>query len=885
MDEIFNNLVKKLDDEQKTAVLGELKDSVVIANAGSGKTTVLTHRVAYYIQKGIDSKQIMLLTFTNKASQEMLSRVKKLIGDKECNVVGGTFHSIACRFLRKYSDVIGFDNNFGIITTDDSKHIIKKIIANKISERSKEFRDNFPNNNVIFGIYSTAFNKHYTIDEMVKINGEEYSREVIDLIKEILIQYKEEKKTMNVLDFDDLLKFFYLLLKQKPQIREKISDECPYILVDEYQDINWIQNQIIELLNNKYHNLFVVGDKNQCVLPNTKISIIENGNKTEKDIQYINYEDKVVCFTGNNKFDSKHPEIMKRKYNGKIIEITTKSGKKISGTKQHVAFTKVKSIDKSSNTVIFSMFNKLDKFNIDLCIRQSEIYYLLRKEISELKDISFKEYNPIQISLTFTEYDRAYQLFEMICDILDKHKYEFNQYCILKNNNQLFQFIPFDYIHEEMEILVLNNNKPISEKVEWVDIHDYTGYVYDLNIKDYRNYIANDIIVHNCIYGFRGSNPSYIDNFVDTHKNCNVYFIRHNYRSHKEILELAENSINNNTNRYKTIITPFKSNLCSPDIIKTENEYTQANYICSKIKEYKKMGIPYKEIAILVRYNNMTRSLELSLKKYNIPYKILCGTSFFEREHVKDILSFIKYIANKKDTISLVRFLSLFPGIGNTNLDKILKNIVNNDILALDGKEIKLSNGKAINSLETIKDFLISIENLETISESITYIYETFYKNYMFNKHEDASERELDIMSLIESAVVYNDVNTFLSEVVLDGIDEEDSKEENTDNITITSIHKAKGLEWDCIFIPSVNEKVIPSFRANTKEEIEEERRMFYVGQTRARKYSNILYTQKNNFGKLNPSIFIKELNKNKYRTISYKATPEYGTIKDNYKW
>lgn len=612
----------------------------------SHNTRVLTHRVAYYILNGI--KKIMLLTFTNKASEEMLERVKKLIGDnQDCEILGGTFHHVANIFLRKYSKVVGFENNFNILTPDDALSLIKKLRASVIAEFSEQFQDDFPSEKIIFSIYSTAFNKNMTIIDYINSCEYGFSEETVEIIKRILFMYKQQRQEMNLMDFDDLLKYFYLLLKQKPQIRERISDEFPYILVDEYQDINWIQNEIIELLNEKYHYLFVVGDVNQS------------------------------------------------------------------------------------------------------------------------------------------------------------------------------------------------------------------------------------------IYRFRGSEPSFIQNFEKNHPGCNVYFVRYNYRSHPEILALAEDSINNNDNMYQTKILPFKDKFRLPSVIETENDYTQIEYICNKIREYKRYGIPYKEMAILIRTNFMTRYLEMTLTRNRIPYKILCGTSFFEREHIKDMLSFFKYLGNPKDTISLTRMIGLFKGLGDAKLKIIFESIDNNDLFTFNGN---LKNKNATASFEKILEILTTIKSKNGVFEQIEYLYNEFYKEYLFRKFENAIDREMDIMSLFESAKIYKDLTSFLSEVILDNVATEENADKE-DVLIITTVHKAKGLEWDAVFLPYLNEEMFPSYRSVTNADIEEERRLFYVAVTRARKMLDIIHIQRNNNGERKPSMFIKELNKKLYKKDRYKAFEIYDKVKFDFEY
>ncbi len=251
---------EELNNEQLKAVKKKEGAILVIAGAGSGKTKTLTYRVARLIEDGVNPKNILLLTFTKKAAQEMLSRAA-LVLDSRCEeVAGGTFHAFANIILRKYSGLLELRNNFTITDRTDSEDIINHIRSNVINKQTKRF----PKKNTIADIYSKSINKNIPSKEII---ASEYSQfeQCTDKINEIITKYNEYKRENSVLDYDDLLLYLRTLLESNDEVRKKLSNQYKYIMVDEYQDTNTIQAQIIKLLASEHNNVMAVGDDSQSI--------------------------------------------------------------------------------------------------------------------------------------------------------------------------------------------------------------------------------------------------------------------------------------------------------------------------------------------------------------------------------------------------------------------------------------------------------------------------------------------------------------------------------------------------------------------------------------------------------------------------------------------
>jgi DNA helicase-2/ATP-dependent DNA helicase PcrA len=234
---------------------------LVIAGAGSGKTRALTYRAAYLVEKKVSPAAILLLTFTRKASQEMLQRAAQLLDDRCEKISGGTFHSFANAMLRKYASHMGLDPAFGILDRVDSENLIgilRKEMQPETAHRS------FPRKKTLADIFSRAVNKGLAIEEIIDIDYPHFL-DYLDVINQLHHHFELRKREHHFLDYDDLLVFLHRLLSAFPEIRDRISSSYQHIMVDEYQDTNKLQAEILYLLTNVNKNIMVVGDDAQSI--------------------------------------------------------------------------------------------------------------------------------------------------------------------------------------------------------------------------------------------------------------------------------------------------------------------------------------------------------------------------------------------------------------------------------------------------------------------------------------------------------------------------------------------------------------------------------------------------------------------------------------------
>lgn len=251
------SIYDSLNDMQQKAVYQTQGPVLILAGAGSGKTRVLTHRIAYLIEeKGVNPWNIMAITFTNKAAAEMRERVDNLVGYGSESIWVSTFHSTCVRFLRRYIDRLGFDNNFSIYDTDDQKSIMKEV-CKKLNIDTKIYKERS-----LLSAISKAKNDMILPEEFAANAAGDYGQQKVAAVYR---EYQSRLKSNNALDFDDLLVKTVELLEGNPDVLESYQERFRYLMVDEYQDTNTVQFKFISLLAGKYRNICVVGDDDQSI--------------------------------------------------------------------------------------------------------------------------------------------------------------------------------------------------------------------------------------------------------------------------------------------------------------------------------------------------------------------------------------------------------------------------------------------------------------------------------------------------------------------------------------------------------------------------------------------------------------------------------------------
>ncbi len=341
----MDEILKKLNPAQQEAVEATDGPVLIIAGAGSGKTRALTHRVAYLIKKkNINPQNILAVTFTNKAAGEMKERITKLLSAEEARPLStetaqrgrasilphvGTFHSICAKILRREIGKMGYKRSFNIIDDYDQLVLMKKIVK-KLEIDPKQFNPLGFLNQI-----SRAKSELIDVGEYKEQVGGYYEEKSARAYEE----YQKELKGNNALDFDDLIMLAVKIFQKFPEVLEKYQRLFRYILVDEYQDTNRAQYVLVNLLAKKHRNLCVVGDDWQCLPQGTRIII---NQKSTKNIEKICKKEKIISASGQGEICIQVVTGNKKsKFKGELIKITTKSGKVLLVTPNHILFSKL----------------------------------------------------------------------------------------------------------------------------------------------------------------------------------------------------------------------------------------------------------------------------------------------------------------------------------------------------------------------------------------------------------------------------------------------------------------------------------------------------------------------------------------------------------------
>lgn len=312
----MSKLFEGLNQEQAKAVKHFNGPSLVIAGAGSGKTRVLTYRVAHLLENGINPSSILALTFTNKAAREMRERINILLGDNTARYLWmGTFHSMFARILRKECDKLGYPTAYTIYDTDDSRSLLKSII------RDLQLDDKTYKPAEILGRISSAKNNLITAQAYYNNSGIQERDKITrrPLMGEIYKMYAARCKKAGAMDFDDLLLNTNILFRDYPKVLREYQEKFSYILVDEYQDTNYSQYLIVKKLGERHHNVCVVGDDAQSIYSfrGAKIENILNFKKDYPDFSLFKLEQnyrstKVIVNAGNSIIDKNKDQIRKK---------------------------------------------------------------------------------------------------------------------------------------------------------------------------------------------------------------------------------------------------------------------------------------------------------------------------------------------------------------------------------------------------------------------------------------------------------------------------------------------------------------------------------------------------------------------------------------------
>ncbi|MCS5540601.1 MAG: ATP-dependent helicase, partial [Roseibacillus sp.] len=367
------------------------------------------------------------------------------------------------------------------------------------------------------------------------------------------------------------------------------------------------------------------------------------------------------------------------------------------------------------------------------------------------------------------------------------------------------------------------------------------------------------------IYSWRGADMENILSFPERYPEARVYRIEKNYRSVPEILELSNAAIKANHHRFeKDLQAAREGGAMMPALVPLEDPNAQAQFVAQRILELRDEGVELEEMAVLYRAHHQSMTLQMELRNRGIPFQITSGLRFFEQAHIKDVAAFLRFVTNRRDEVSFKRMVSLLPGIGGKNADKLWRGWAATVHAGAEEPPASFSDildelpvpGKSASHWEQLGhtlDELVTGEGFARPSEMIFSVLEGVYDEVMRESFDNYENRRSDLEELMNYSDRFDDILECLAQLSLmsavDGDPGGSKAELDKEQVVLSSVHQAKGLEWKVVFVISLTDGMFPNGRvldADDEYMLEEERRLFYVAITRAKDELYLTYPQIN---------------------------------------
>ncbi len=994
-------LLEHLNPPQREAVAHGTGPLLVLAGAGSGKTRVLTHRVAHLVATGqAKPSEILAITFTNKAAGEMRDRVEGLVGRMVRVMWVMTFHSACARILRAEAERLGYTKRFTIYDDADSVRLVRRCL-DELSIDPKRFAPR-----AIKSQMSRAKNQledAAAYRERVSSFFEQTAADVYDL-------YEKRIHEMNAMDFDDLLFRTVNLIELFDDVAERYQRTFRWILVDEYQDTNHAQYRLLQLLAGEQRNVCVVGDDDQCLVEGTLVTMADG---SQKPIEQVESGDHVLSCYGSGDFRPARVARTHRSESTAGIAIVTRDGHRIVSTSEHTHFAgyrrgitpdlhmtylmwhrakgfrigttrtspkarrrpvsgvQLRAMQEhadaawiisthqseaqarkeemvlslryglptipflarngkgvtqngivANQSLIDEVFDQLDTEaagrrlleDLGLCFdgphHVPQSYEGRRRNVTVTLCANRRGYHSIAVGGRDTgarealessgfnvrparmgslnwRYESAYPSFGDALEIANQVQEALPvsirlmaRFGIAGHGANSLPFIHAASVRPGMAMFTDDGSYTVVESVEPAELD---RPVYDLDIEGTHNFVANGIVTHNSIYGFRGADINNILDFERDFPGAKVVKLEQNYRSTQTILSAANAVVSHNESRKPKALWSDRGEGEPVRVTELRDEHTEARYIVSEIERLSdEEGISRDEIAIFYRTNAQSRVLEDMLVRADVAYQVIGGTKFYERAEIKDALAYLTLLTNPSDSVSFGRVVnSPRRGIGQTTVGRVLAhaNTMGEPVMEITAVP-ELVPGLGPAAVKALDRFASIVERLRELSEhsSVGDLLESVLEETGYMEALEA-ERTIEAQGRIENlqelvgVAREFDANwegehglpglaEFLQQLSL--YSEQDALRDAQSTVTLMTLHNAKGLEYPVVFIIGLEEGVFPHSRSIDEGNLEEERRLCYVGITRAESRLYLTYAQTRSlFGSRSynvPSRFLDEL-------------------------
>ncbi len=878
-------LLARLNPSQREAVMHENGALLIFAGAGSGKTRVLTHRIAYLIGRyGVRPFNILAVTFTNKAASEMRERLSSLLGAEAAKQMWvGTFHATCARMLRERGKDIGLHRDFVVYDDGDQITLLKECL----SQLNLDDRQYAPR--AVLSLISKAKEKLVMPDQF----NRHFSGLFESVVGKIYTMYQEKLSLNRALDFDDLILYACRLMEQREDAREHYQNKFRYVLVDEYQDVNHAQYMLTRYLSDGTRNLCVVGDDDQCLPPDTSIAT-PAGSRPVAD---LSVGDAVLATGGGSALQTATiSHVHRSHFRGELA--TVRAGDVVlRGTPGHLVFARVASGDNDANVFLHrrnvdeSLSGRGGAGAGDVAITFTMFGdHGVNNEASEVRRHTIRWRGGADaLDCAVSPRLRADKFIMQpgepgrdggIGSLLLERRTDYREAVALARdaaragnrevayrarvNGETYQICPLSHVLPGMRVLAQGEDGALREEaVTETGREFYDGPVYDLEVDRLHNYVAGaggGMSVHNSIYSWRGANVQIILDFERDYPEAKLIKLEQNYRSSKNILDAAYHIVRNNRGRKEKRLWTEKDAGNDITLFEAMNEQEEGVFVAMTIREEmktKKRGAG--DFAVLYRTNAQSRVLEEVFINYKIPYKIVGGVRFYERREIKDIMAYVRLVHNPYDSVALRRIINVpARGIGAGTWEKMeiraqVEGVslwdVASDLSWVDG--MRASSKKAVRDFVVLIAFLKSKENEWGVTKMVEEIIENtgYRRDLEKEKSIEAQTRieNIDELSSItkqfEEMTETPTLSAFLEQTAL--MSDIDSLQGAQEAVVLMTLHAAKGLEFPVVFLTGLEEGIFPHSRSmfpGKDKEMEEERRLAYVGITRAKEELYLTY-------------------------------------------
>ena len=962
-----SHLLDGLNDAQRQAVASPPGAALVLAGAGSGKTRVLVHRVAWLIQvEGAAPSSILAVTFTNKAAAEMRSRIETLLGLPSGAMWLGTFHGLAHRLLRIHWLEAALPQSFQILDSEDQARVLRKVLkALDLDETRWIPRE------ILWFI--NAQKDEGRRPKHIKDDGDPTRRQLIKIYQ----AYEDACQRAGVVDFAELLLRAYELWRDNPGLLQHYRARFRHVLVDEFQDTNAIQYQWLMLLAGPEGMPFVVGDDDQCLAAGTQVTM---GDGAKRAIESIVPGDSVLSnYGGGDLRPARVTECFTRRRQGQLVCVHLRSGAVVKSTPEHVHFAGYVLGETPQTYFLYLMH----KEGVGYRLGTSQVYtegqarpmvgfkqrslqehadalWIVRTHATENEARIDEVVTSLRFGLPITLVSAERLLEEVGLDIDRPHHQpqgrnsnrrnivitlcgdrrggapmhrisvvgvSLNDRAVLEamglkvraakaqSLSWRFETVRADFgelmsiaraIRERLDgryvlqghmhekslpfttaasirsgmVMVVDSGQ--FDVVERIEYETYDAEVFDINVERTHNFIAGGVVTHNSIYRWRGARVENLNQFRRDFPQAVLYKLEQNYRSTGTILKAANALIANNAGRLGKTLWTSGADGERVKLYAAFNERDEADFVVNRIREWVAHGGARREVAVLYRSNAQSRVFEEAFLNARMPYRVYGGLRFFERAEIKDALAYLRLIASRADDASFERVVNLpVRGIGAKTMDLVRDAARSNSTSLWNGAAACTQGALAQKAAQALQAFMAMIDKLSRevqgleLHEQVDHIIQMsgLIEHFKKEKGERGEARIENLLELVSAArgfspeseaeSVLSPLESFLAHAVLES--GEGQADPYDDCVQMMTLHSAKGLEFPVVFLAGMEDGLFPHQRSVADlAGLEEERRLCYVGATRAMRQLYITYAEQrrlygvDTYGQ--PSRFIGEL-------------------------